>query len=134
MVLIDSSVWIDYFNGQSSRETDYLDRLLGNDVAATGDVILVEVLQGFRADADYASARQALSGLPAYDMLGLRRSERAAGRYRRLRKSGVTVRKTIDVIIGSFCIDEGLPLLFSDRDFLPMVEHLGLQPACAGPS
>lgn len=131
MILIDSSVWIDYFNGQSSRETDYLHRLLGNDVAATGDVILVEVLQGFRADADYAVARQALSRLPAYDMLGLERSERAAGRYRALRKSGVTLRKTIDVIIGSFCIDEGLPLLFSDRDFLPMVEHLGLQPASA---
>lgn len=131
MILIDSSVWIDYFNGQGTRETDFLDRLLGNEVAATGDVILVEVLQGFRADADYSAARQALSSLPAYDMLGMQRSEQAAIRYRRLRKSGVTIRKTIDVIIGSFCIDEGLPLLFSDRDFLPMVEHLGLQPANA---
>ena len=131
MILIDSSVWIDYFNGQGTRETDFLDRLLGNEVAATGDVILVEVLQGFRADADYSAARQALSRLPAYDMLGMQRSERAASRYRRLRKSGVTIRKTIDVIIGSFCIDEGLPLLFSDRDFLPMVEHLGLQSADA---
>ncbi|MCZ0942710.1 MAG: PIN domain nuclease [Gammaproteobacteria bacterium] len=131
MILIDSSVWIDYFNGQGTRETDFLDRLLGNEVAATGDVILVEVLQGFRANADYSTARQALSRLPAYDMLGMQRSERAASRYRRLRKSGVTIRKTIDVIIGSFCIDEGLPLLFSDRDFLPMVDHLGLQPANA---
>ncbi len=83
------------------------------------------------AEAGYAAARRALSRLPAYDMLGLERSDRAANRYRRLRKSGVTIRKTIDVIIGSFCIDEGLPLLFSDRDFLPMVEHLGLQPADA---
>ena len=88
---------------------------------------------GMAVELGDAAARQALSRLPAYDMLGLERSERAASRYRRLRNSGVTVRKTIDVIIGSFCIDEGLPLLFSDRDFLPMVEHLGLQPASAGP-
>ena len=131
MILVDSSVWIDYFNGQTTRETDYLDRSLGNEIAATGDVILVEVLQGFRRDADYDAARRALSKLPSYGMLGLERSHQAANRYRELRKSGVTVRKTIDVIIGSFCIDEGLPLLFSDHDFLPMVEHLGLQPAAA---
>ena len=131
MILVDSSVWIDYFNGQATRETDYLHRLLGNDVAATGDLILVEVLQGFRRDTDYAAARRALSRLTSYDMLGLERGYQAANRYRQLRKSGVTVRKTIDVIIGSFCIDEGLPLLFSDRDFLPMVEHLGLQSAGA---
>ena len=131
MILVDSSVWIDYFNGQATRETDYLHRLLGNDVAATGDLILVEVLPGFRRDTDYAAARRALSRLTSYDMLGLEHGYQAANRYRQLRKSGVTVRKTIDVIIGSFCIDEGLPLLFSDRDFLPMVEHLGLQSAGA---
>ena len=131
MILVDSSVWIDYFNGQATRETDYLDRLLGNDVAATGDLILVEVLPGFRRDTDYAAARRAFSRLTSYDMGGLERGYQAAKRYRQLRKSGVTVRKTIDVIIGSFCIDEGLPLLFSDRDFLPMVEHLGLQSAGA---
>ena len=113
-----------------ARQTTWTD-CWENDVAATGDVILVEVLQGFRRDADYAAARRALSQLPSYGMLGLERSHQAANRYRELRKSGVTVRKTIDVIIGSFCIDEGLPLLFSDRDFLPMVEHLGLQSAGA---
>ena len=131
MILVDSSVWIGYFNGQATRETDDLDRLLGRDLVATGDVILMEVLQGFRRDSDYKAARRALSALPAYGMLGTERCHRATDRYRLLRKSGVTVRKTIDVIIGSFCIDEGFPLLFSDRDFLPMVEHLGLQPATA---
>ena len=126
MILIDSSVWIDYFNGRSTRETEHLDALLGTDAAATGDLILVEVLQGFRNDSDFATARRALSRLPSFDLLGSRRAEQAASRYRALRKAGVTVRKTIDVVIGSFCIDEGIPLLFSDRDFLPMVEHLGL--------
>ena len=126
MILVDSSVWIDYFNGRRMPETDYLDGLLGNDVAATGDLILVEVLQGFRDDADLAAARDAMSRLPSFDLLGRGRVDRAAGRYRELRAAGVTPRKTIDVVIGSFCIDEGLPLLFSDRDFLPMVEHVGL--------
>ena len=128
MILVDSSIWIDYFNGRLTRETDHLDGLLGADVAATGDLILVEVLQGFRDEADFASARRALFKLPSFDLLGSRRAVQAARRYRELREAGVTVRKTIDVVIGSFCIDEGLPLLFSDRDFLPMVEHLGLVP------
>ncbi len=126
MILVDSSVWIDYFNGRRTPQTDYLDGLLGNDVAATGDLILVEVLQGFRDDADLAAARNALSRLPSFDLLGRERVDRAAGRYRELRTVGVTPRKTVDVVIGSFCIDERLPLLFSDRDFVPMVEHLGL--------
>ena len=128
MILVDSSIWIDYFNGRLTRETDHLDALLGADVAATGDLILVEVLQGFRDEADYASAGHALTRLPCFDLLGSGRAESAAGRYRELRRAGVTVRKTIDVVIGSFCIDEGIPLLFSDRDFLPMVKHLGLVP------
>ena len=128
MILVDSSVWIDYFNGVFTPETDHLDAALGTEVAATGDLILVEVLQGFRTDADLLRARRAMSNLPYFDLLGRERAQRAASRYRALRRSGVTVRKTIDVVIGSFCIDEGIPLLFSDRDFLPMVEHLGLMP------
>ena len=128
MILVDSSVWIDFFNGRVTPETDHLDALLGTDVAATGDLILVEVLQGFRDEADFVTARRLLSKCPSFDLLGSRRAEQAAGRYRELRKAGVTVRKTIDVVIGSFCIDEGIPLLFSDRDFLSMVKHLGLVP------
>ena len=126
MILVDSSVWIDYFNGTYTPETDRLDALLANEVAATGDLILLEVFQGFRTDADLAAARHAMSTMPYFDLLGRDRAHRAASRYRDLRKAGITVRKTIDVIIGSFCIDESIPLLFSDRDFLPMVQHLGL--------
>ena len=128
MILVDSSVWIDFFNGRSSLETDRLDGLLGQDLAATGDLILVEVLQGFRNDSDFRAARRALSKFPSFDLLGRERADRVAMRYRRLRRNGVTVRKTVDVVIASFCIDEGIPLLFSDRDFLPMVKYLGLKP------
>ena len=127
MILADSGVWIDYFNGSATPETERLDGLLATDVVATGDLILAEVLQSFREDVHFAAAKRALAALPAFDLLGRERAYRAADRYRDLRKAGITVRKTVDVIIGSFCIDEGLPSLFTDRDFLPMVELLGLQ-------
>ena len=129
MVLVDSSVWIDYFNGVPTPETDRLDALLGQDVVATGDLILVEVLQGIRNDSDFRAVKRALSEFPSFDLLGRERADRVAMRYRRLRRNGVTIRKTIDVVIASFCVDEGIRLLFSDRDFLPMVKYLGLKPA-----
>ena len=129
MVVVDSSVWIDYFNGVASEETDRLDDLLGQEMVAVGDVILAEVLQGFRADADYRVARELLGSLVMVEMLGVRRALKVADHYRRLRKHGVTVRKTMDAIIASFCLNERLPLLYSDRDFDPFVEHLGLKRA-----
>ena len=129
MVLVDSSVWIDYFNGVPTPETDRLDALLGQDVVATGDLILVEVLQGIRNDSDFRAVKRALSEFPSFDLLGRERADRVAMRYRRLRRNGVTIRKAVDVVIASFCVDEGIPLLFSDRDFLPMVKYLGLKPA-----
>lgn len=129
MIVVDSSVWIDYFNGQPTRETDYLDVLLPSEPIAIGDLILTEVLQGFRNDGDFEFARLALTQLRVFEMLGTNRSIAAAARYRELKRIGITVRKTADVIIGSFCIDAGLPLLFADRDFEPLVTHLGLQRA-----
>ena len=129
MVLVDSSVWIDFFNGVPTPETDRLDALLGQDVMATGDLILVEVLLGIRNDSDFRAVKRALSEFPSFDLLGRERADRVAMRYRRLRRNGVTIHKTVDVVIASFCIDEGIALLFSDRDFLPMVKYLGLKPA-----
>lgn len=131
MIVVDSSVWIDYFNGRPSRATDRLDAILGSERVGIGDLILVEVLQGFRRDADAARARELLLGLDVLPMLGVDRALAAAERYRALRRRGVTIRKTADVIIASSCIERGLPLLFSDRDFLPFVEHLGLRDALA---
>lgn len=126
MIVVDSSVWIDYFNGVSSPATDKLDRLLGIEPLAVGDVILAEVLQGFRSDAHYEIAKSLMSSLIVVEMLGEAHAIRCADNDRALRKRGVTVRKTIDVFIATYCIEAKCPLLFQDEDFLPFVEHLGL--------
>jgi hypothetical protein len=129
MLLVDSSVWVDYFNGRQTRETDYLDESLGVEPVAIGDLILAEVLQGFRDDADYATAKDLLTDLTVYELLGTARAIQVAENYRSLRKKGVTVRKTADAIIATFCIEQHIPLLFSDRDFDPFVRYLGLRNA-----
>jgi predicted nucleic acid-binding protein len=126
VIVVDSSVWIDYFNGISSPEVVRLDKTIGTDLIVVGDLVLTEVLQGFRSDADFAAARSALEAFDVVQMLGYDLAVRTAENYRTLRARGVTVRKTIDMIIGTFCIERGLPLLFSDRDFQPLVDHLGL--------
>jgi hypothetical protein len=129
VIVVDSSVWIDYFNGASSREAERLDRTIGSDLIVVGDLVLTEILQGFRTNADFAAARSALETFDIVPMLGHDLAIRTAENYRALRTRGVTVRKTIDMMIGTFCIERGLPLLFSDRDFQPLVDHLGLQVA-----
>lgn len=126
MILVDSSVWIDYFNGVSTRETDLLDGYLGTEPVLTGDLILTEVLQGFRDDRDFRSAKAALDALAFEPMVGRDIAIASAGNYRKLRALGVTVRKTIDVIIATFCIEGGHRLLHADRDFALMEEPLGL--------
>ncbi len=127
MIVVDSSVWIDYFNGISSPEVERLDDTIAADLIVVGDLVLTEVLQGFRSDADFETARSALGAFDVVPMLGYDLAIRTAENYRTLRARGVTVRKTIDMIIGTFCIERGLPLLFSDRDFQPLVDHLGLK-------
>jgi predicted nucleic acid-binding protein len=129
VILVDTSVWIDYFNGQENKATDYLDDCLIEGTVAIGDLIYLEILQGFRADRDYRTAKTKLVGLTIYEMFGLDAVEQCAKNYRMLRKKGITVRKTADVIIASFCIRNKMPLLFLDRDFVPFVKHLGLTPA-----
>jgi predicted nucleic acid-binding protein len=129
MVLVDSSVWIAYFNGLETAETAVLDRLLGRDRVAIGDLILTEVLQGFRDDADFAVARDLLASLTVFALLGPTRAVRAAEHYRTLRKLGITIRKTSDTVIATFCLEQRMPLLYADRDFDPFVQHLGLRVA-----
>ena len=129
MVLVDSSVWVDYFNGRATRETDFLDSLLGTEPVAIGDLILAEVLQGFRSDADHEAAREMLTALTIYDLLGARLAIKTADNYRTLRKRGITVRKTADAIIATFCMERRIPLLYSDRNFDPFVKRLGLKSA-----
>ena len=127
MIVVDSSIWIDYFNGKITPQTDWLDSSLGNTPIIVGDLILTEVLQGFQNDKDYRVARDLLLGMPFMAMGGRDLSIQSALNYRTLRKKGVTVRKTIDVMIGTFCIHYRLPLLHDDRDFDPMVKFLGLK-------
>ena len=129
MIVVDSSVWIDFFSGVSTPEVERLDGQLGVTPVAIGDLILVEVVQGFRRERDVATARQLFRSLAPLPMLGARNAWKAAENYRELRRRGITVRKTIDGIIATACIEANLPLLFSDRDFLPYVEHLGLEAA-----
>lgn len=132
MIIVDSSVWIDYFNGNSTAESDFLDRVLGIQDIAVGDLILTEILQGFRSDKDFKTAKNILEDFNTVEMLGHERAISAASKYRSLRKTGITVRKTNDVNIASYCIDEKRPLLYSDKDFKPFVDYLGLTSALRG--
>ena len=127
MILVDSSVWIDYFNGNQTAKTDWLDSSLGNTPIIIVDLILTEVLQGFQSDRDFKIARDLLLGIPFVTLGGKSLALESAMNYRILRRKGVTVRKTIDVIIGTFCINNQLSLLHCDRDFDPMVNFLGLK-------
>lgn len=130
MIMVDSSVWIDYFNGLDTTQTTELDSLLGVKLIAIGDIILTEVLQGFRNDEDYKTASNLLMSLTIFELLGEKMALKSADNYRLLRKQGITIRKTVDVIIASFCIENNFPLLFADKDFLPFVKHLRLVSAC----
>jgi len=129
MVLVDTSVWIDYFNGTVSRQTDRLDAILGTGAVLTGDLILAELLQGFMRESDYRRARMLMDEIPCADMLGRTVALQAAQNYRALRTLGITVRKTIDVMIATYCILNGHALLHCDKDFVPIQTHLGLQVA-----
>ncbi len=127
MILVDSSVWIDYFRGAETPQCERLDALLGDEPLAIGDLILTEVLQGFTSDKDFNQARKLLTSLVVIDLGGREIALQAARNFRTLRALGVTVRKTIDTLIATRCIESGLTLLHADRDFEPFVIHLGLR-------
>jgi predicted nucleic acid-binding protein len=132
VILVDSSVWIDYFRGMQSPQTDRLHALLGSEPIATGDLVLTEVLQGFGSAQDFNQSKKLLTSLPIIDLVGGDIAIQAANNFRTLRSLGITVRKTIDTLIATSCIEKGLALLYSDKDFDPFVEHLGLQSAMSG--
>lgn len=127
MILVDTSVWVDYFNGVGNLQTDWLDSALGTEPVLVGDLIPAEILQGFQNDRDCRKAQRLLEGIPFMDMLGRELAVKSAPNYRYLRKKGVTVRKTIDVMIGTFCIHHGITLLHRDRDFVPMEKYPNLR-------
>lgn len=128
MVLVDSSVWIDYFNGTENPASLKLDDLLSSTIVAVGDLILAEVLQGFRRESDHRTAKRLLLDLELHVLGGVEMAQKASDSFRALRKKGVTVRKTVGCFIATYCIEHEIPLLYSDRDFRPFAQYLGLQP------
>ena len=127
MILVDSSVWIDYFKGTVTPQTEKLDSLVGHEPLAIGDLILTEVLQGFAGETDFNQARKMLTSLDVVELGGQEIAVQAAKNFRTLRRLGVTVRKTIDTVIATRCIESRYDLLHSDRDFDPFAQHLGLR-------
>ena len=127
MILADTSVWKDYFTGTNNRYTDILDNALIDGIVVMGDLILLEILQGFRKDSYYKQAKSTLGTLELFQLLGTDRVVKCADHYRALRKQGITIRRTTDVVIATFCIENKIPLLFQDRDFIPFVEKLKLK-------
>jgi predicted nucleic acid-binding protein len=126
-LLVDSSVWIDYFTGAITPQTDHLHGILSKELILTGDLILAEVLQGFSRQQDFDRARAALLAFPVIEMVGRELAIKSAENYRTLRARGVAVRKPIDCLIATRCLEDGLTLLHSDRDFDPFEELLGLR-------
>jgi predicted nucleic acid-binding protein len=129
LILVDSSVWVDYFQGTVTAQTEMLDRLLGQQLLAIGDLILTEVLQGFDNQRDFNDVRKRLTSLMVVELGGQEIAIQAAKNFRALRRLGVTVRKTIDTVIATRCIESGYDLLHNDRDFDPFARHLGLRVA-----
>lgn len=126
MIVVDTSVWIDYVNGVATAQTDLLDIELQRSRIVVGDLIITEFLQGFRDDKQFHEAKNLMDSLEYHDFVGKNIAEKAAENFRTLRKNGITVSKTIDVLIATFCIENGFELIHSDRDFDPMEEILGL--------
>jgi predicted nucleic acid-binding protein len=127
LILVDSSVWIEYFRGANTAQAEKLDKLLGHELLAIGDLILAEVLQGLADERDFNEARKLLTSLTVVELGGVEIAIQAARNFRVLRQLGVTVRKIIDTLIATRCIESEYDLLHSDRDFEPFVTHLGLR-------
>ena len=126
MVIVDSTVWVDYFNGKHNPQTDWLDARLDRERLGLTTIILAEVLQGVRDERVAARVERELLKLEIFDATGIALAVQAARNCRILSGRGQTVRKTIDVLIATFCMDEGHSLLHRDRDFDPFEELLGL--------
>ncbi len=127
MIFLDSTVLIDYFNGKNNWQVEVLDSILGKELVVIGDYVLTEVLQGFRSDTEFRKAKTILLSFPCFDIGGKEIAIQSAKNYRFLRKKGITVRKTIDTMIATFCIQNQFTLLHNDRDFDPFNKFLNLK-------
>lgn len=127
MILVDTSVWIDYFNGVENKQTENLDQILSEQSVLVGDIILTEILQGFDSDKEFRLAKQALEPLDCVHLGRKSLAIKAASNFRFLRSKGVTIRKTVDMLIGSWCIEHEVDLLHNDKDFDQIATQLPLQ-------
>jgi predicted nucleic acid-binding protein len=127
VIFLDSTVLIDYFNGKNNWQVDVLDSILGKELVVIGDYVLTEVLQGFRSDKEYQKAKTILLTFPCFDIGGKEIAIQSAKNYRIIRKKCVTIRKTIDTFIATFCIENNFTLLHNDKDFEPFVKYLKLK-------
>lgn len=126
MLIVDASVWIDYFNGTVNAHTDMLDQILGHREIGIGDITLCEVLQGLRRQKDFDTAREAMLQFPVFTMGGAHIALKAAENYRSLRRKGITIRKIVDCLIATFVIENRFYFLHRDHDFVPFERKLGL--------
>lgn len=129
MILVDSSVWIDYFRSADTPQVALLDSFFGRSPLAVGDLIAAEVLQGVRDEREFKWVKKTLDVFEHIDLAGYDLAVKASENYRSLRAMGITIRKTIDTLIATRCIEDELTLLHADRDFLPFSQHLGLKVA-----
>lgn len=127
MILIDTSAWIEYFRDGDQSTVKTVDYCLDNDFAGIGDLIYCEIIQGIKRAKIRRELSSFLLALPQYNMCGFDIAEKAACNYRFLRSKGITIRKTIDVIIATFCVDNNFSLIHYDKDFIPMQKELGLK-------
>ncbi len=126
MILIDTSAWIDYFNGIDNKTTALVDKVLDTEPVLIGDLIYCELLQGFKTEEKFSEVKELLSNLTLVELVGFKIAEKAALNYRKLRKQGITIRKTMDIIIATYCVENKVVLIHKDRDFDLVSEPLGL--------
>ena len=127
MIIVDTSAWIEYLQDGVPRIANKVDLCLEQDLVGIGDLIYCEVMQGIRSARERREVSSLLLSLPQFDMVGFSIAEKSASNYRLLRSKGITVRKTIDVLIGTFCAEHGLQLIHHDSDFKLMAKHIGLE-------
>lgn len=131
MILVDSSVWIDYFRTADTPQVALLESFFGRTRIAVGDLIAAEILQGVRDGKQFKSVRKVFDTFTRLDLCGYDLALKASENHRVLRGKCITVRKTIDTLIATRCIEDGLTVLHSDRNFAPFAKHLGLREACS---
>jgi len=127
VVIVDTSAWIEFFRGGLPRIVNKVDLCLEQDLVGIGDLVYCEVMQGICSPREKIEVSSLLLALPQFEMVGFSMAEKSASNYRLLRSKGVTVRKTIDVLIGTFCAEHGLQLIHNDSDFDLMAKHIGLK-------